>query len=277
MQAAPRQTISMRALHDTLKFGDWGWLLLVASAVSVAISEALVNLVLLPDNPSRGEEVLYNLGGIGVGLVAAFASIFFWNLAWTPVRQRNEAWLLLDDRAAANDLAVIWGGRGISLALHGEGGADLKTSRFSTEPVDLIYSGEGTMDIERVILLARISYGPVTSWNAIRQTPADGASRLHADLTGQPIELAWSPENERHARELEGLPITIRSGDPLKLPQLWLEVADPERAIQLFEEWGTQAIWRWSLTIHTDQGRYFEEIATPIMMQSATQELATES
>lgn len=215
--------------------------------------------------------------GIAVGAAAlSLFAVWVGATASAPLRQRNEARQALSQQLhPKGDLAVTWPSHGISIPLHGQGGFNIKTSATSPAAVQLIYSGQGTIDIRKVIVLARITYGQVTSWNAIQQLSAEekgGASPLMAAFSGQPMELRWLPEDGGHIRQLEGLPVTIRAGDPLQLPQLWLRVGDKDRAIELFEEWGNQATWLWSLTLHTDKGRYTFDIATPIVMQSSPEE-----
>ncbi len=174
---------------------------------------------------------------------------------------------------SSSALAVTWPSQGISIPLHGQGDINHKTSATSTTPVELIYKGQKgqeTIDIRKVILLARISYGRITSWNAIRQASDGekmGLGALGAAISGQPMDLRWSPEDADHVRELEGLPVTVRANDPLRLPQLWLQVEDQDRAIELFEQCESLATWEWTLTIHTEKGRDVKDVATPIRMQ----------
>ena len=174
-----------------------------------------------------------------------------------------------------SELVVTWPSQGMSLPLRKQGGVDLQTGAFSTSPVELVFAGPGTIDIRRVILLARIAYGRTTSWSAIQQMSVEergGASALLSALSGQPMELRWSGEDTSHVRELEGVPVTIHAGKPLHLPQLWLRIADQDRALELLEESGRRATWQWSLTVQTDRGRYTFDVATPIVMQPPPEE-----
>lgn len=201
---------------------------------------------------------------------------FVINLPIAFVKQRHEARQeLFQQLQSTVDLAVTWSSQGISIPLHGQGGTKSENFAFSTEPPQLIYHGQGTIDIRKVIVFARIRYGQVGSPSAIRQMSVEergGASSLEAAMSGEPMELRWSPEDGGHVRQLEGLPVTIRAGDPLQLPHLWLRVGDKDRAIELFEQCGNRATWLWSLTINTDKGRYTFDIATPILMQSPPEE-----
>ncbi len=85
----------IRAWRDTEGFRGsfrfWIW-----EVVGVGVFGAVAALVLLPDQPSDTESVLYPLVGVIVGALAAYSLIYLFNLPLAPLRQRNEAWATLD-------------------------------------------------------------------------------------------------------------------------------------------------------------------------------------
>ncbi len=93
---AKRQSAWGRALADTERARGhflffWGW-----EVIGATTSAILFPLRFLPDEPNRIQSLAYPGAGVVLGAAIAYALIVLWNLAWAPIRQRNEAWVALD-------------------------------------------------------------------------------------------------------------------------------------------------------------------------------------